>query len=66
MSWTLAEYQVGTKEERSRQWRDSELTKTDWIVSVSDHPEHSAYLAYRQALRDWPASLDFPNIKPTL
>ena len=44
-----------------RQWRDAELTSTDWIVSVTDHPKHTEYLSYRQELRDYPAQPDFPN-----
>lgn len=49
-----------------RKWRDMELTKTDWIVPVVDHPQHGAYLQYRQALRDWPSTPNFPNNKPEL
>jgi hypothetical protein len=44
-----------------RHWRDSELTLTDWIVPVIDHPKHAAYLVYRQELRDYPQQADFPN-----
>lgn len=49
-----------------RKWRDLELQRTDWIVPVTDHPQHAAYLAYRQALRDWPDSDAFPNNRPEL
>ena len=52
--------------EKAKSWRDSELSITDWIVPTTDHPQHAAYLAYRQALRDWPASNDFPATRPTL
>ena len=44
-----------------KQWRDSELFQTDWIVPVIDHPQHAAYMAYRQELRDYPSQSDFPN-----
>lgn len=44
-----------------RQWRDSELASTDWIVPITDHPQHTEYLSYRQELRDYPAQEDFPN-----
>jgi len=44
-----------------KEWRDSELSKTDWIVPTIDHPKHSAYLVYRQELRDYPSKEDFPN-----
>ena len=47
--------------DRERQWRDSELSSTDWIVPITDHPKHSAYLTYRQELRDYPSQADFPN-----
>ena len=47
-------------------WRDSELTATDWIIPTTDHPQHAAYIVYRQALRDWPDSGDFPATRPTL
>ena len=47
-------------------WRDEELSKTDYIVPLTDHPDHAATLAYRVALRDWPSTSDFPDTKPTL
>lgn len=65
MSWALSKYQAGTSEERAREWRDQELKDTDWIVPVSDHPERASYMTYRTALRDWPASDNFPAVKPT-
>ncbi len=49
------------KIEEERQWRDVELKNTDWIVPVTDHPQHDAYLTYRQELRDYPSQSDFPN-----
>lgn len=52
--------------ETAREWRDLELKSTDWIVSISDHPERESYLTYRDSLRNWPATDDFPNTKPTL
>lgn len=52
----------------NRLWRDSELAATDYIVPLTDHPKHAAYMTYRQELRDYPAQEDFPNgerpIKP--
>jgi len=44
-----------------KEWRNAELSKTDWIVPTIDHPKHSAYLVYRQELRDYPSKEDFPN-----
>jgi len=49
-----------------RAWRDAELNRTDRFVSVTDHPDHTAIMAYRVALRNWPATDDFPDTKPTI
>ena len=49
-----------------RTWRDQELLDTDNMVSITDHPQHSDYMTYRVALRNWPSTSDFPNIRPTL
>ena len=50
----------------ARIWRDTELINTDHMLILTDHPNHAATLAYRQALRDWPTTSDFPDTKPTL
>ena len=50
----------------ARDWRDGELVATDYIVPLTDHPQHAAYLTYRADLRDWPSTADFPDTKPTL
>ena len=55
-----------TAEETERTWRDSELSATDYIVPLSDHPQRDAYIAYRTALRNWPSTEDFPATRPTL
>ena len=55
---------VKTLEEKTaeeKQWRDMELKATDYIVPLTDHPQHAAYMTYRQELRDYPAQSDFPN-----
>jgi len=49
------------KIEEEREWRDVELKNTDWIVPITDHPQHAVYLTYRQELRDYPSQSDFPN-----
>ena len=49
-----------------REWRNKELLKSDYIVPLIDHPQHSDYMTYRVALRDWPTTSDFPDTKPTL
>ena len=55
-----------TAEEEARRWRDQELIATDYIVPLTDHPQHAAYITYRAALRAWPSTSDFPDTKPTL
>ena len=55
-----------TPEQKARTWRDEELTRTDIVVMVPDFPNASAVLAYRTALRNWPSTEDFPNIRPEL
>ena len=62
----MAHFDEPTIEESGRLWRDGELSNTDWIVPVTDHPQHAAYIAYRQALRDWPESELFPTTRPAL
>ena len=57
----------GFENDDAKLWRDQELIDTDWIISVTDHPQHAAYKTYRQKLRDWPADSDnFPGTRPTL
>ncbi len=55
-----------TAEETARQWRDSELASTDEAAKTPDWPNRPNILVYRQDLRDWPSSKDFPDTKPTL
>ena len=50
----------------ARGWRDAELQNTDWVFPLTDHPQHAAYITYRQELRDWPSTGDFPDTQPTL
>ena len=55
-----------TKAEYARRRRNELLQETDWIVNIPDHPQHSAYIAYRTALRDWPSTDSFPDTRPVL
>ena len=55
-----------TAEEEGRVWRDMELSSSDYIVPLSDHPQRDAYIAYRTALRNWPSTEDFPATRPEL
>jgi hypothetical protein len=46
---------------RIRNWRDAELTRTDW-TQVADAPvDQAAWAEYRQALRDLPESNKDPR-----
>jgi len=59
---------IKTQEEletEARIWRDNEIQYTDFIVPLTDYPTHAATLTYRQELRDWPSTEEFPNTKPT-
>ena len=55
-----------TAEEAARMWRDMELSATDYIVPLTDHPQRAAYMTYREALRDWPSTDSFPATRPEL
>ena len=55
---------VKTLEEKTAEetsWRNKKLESSDYIVPLTDHPQHAAYMTYRQELRDYPAQQDFPN-----
>lgn len=56
----------GDKEKKAdaREWRDSELERTDIFATVSDYPHTTELTAYRTALRDWPSTDDFPDTRP--
>ena len=55
---------TGELEADAREWRDSELSSTDSIAQTPDYPNRDAILVYRQELRDWPSTDDFPDTKP--
>ena len=68
-AWTLQvtpEVVPPTAEETAREWRDGELSNTDFWVPTTDHPQYSDRMAYRVALRNWPSTSDFPGTRPTL
>jgi hypothetical protein len=54
----------GIKKAAEREWRNSELERTDVLATVGDYPHMTELTAYRAALRDWPASADFPDTRP--
>ena len=53
-------------EAKAREWRDIELERTDTLTLLDDYPQKDGLAAYRQELRDWPSTGDFPDTKPTL
>ncbi len=53
-----------TAEEAARAWRDAELSFTDQAAQTPDWPNRDNILTYRAALRDWPATDDFPDTRP--
>ena len=55
-----------TATEVAKEWRNSELSNSDWIIQTSDHPQRAAYITYRTALRDWPTASDFPTTRADL
>ena len=50
----------------AKQWRNQELVRTDTLMLLPDYPGKEALTAYRQALRDWPSTADFPDTRPEL
>lgn len=62
----IEEHEDSFLEQFEKEWRDKELKNTDYIVPTTDHPQHSDYMTYRIALRNWPSTSDFPDIRPTL
>ena len=55
-----------TAAEEARMWRNGELTSTDTAAQTPDWPNRDNIIAYRTELRDWPATSDFPDTRPTL
>ena len=45
-------------------WRNAELTRTDILVAIPDHPQRAALLTYRADLRAWPSTDSFPDTRP--
>lgn len=64
--WVAPTPAVPTAEEEARMWRDSELSATDRASQTPDWPSRDNILTYRQALRDWPSTENFPDTRPEL
>ena len=63
-SGSYIELTTAELESRQREWRNSELFRTDPIVAIHDHSKRASFIAYRQLLRDWPSTSDFPGTRP--
>ena len=63
---TEEEIEIATLEIEAKRWRDQELKNTDTLSLLADHPNNTNILLYRQELRDWPNTSEFPLTKPTL
>lgn len=54
-----------TQSDIEREWRDSELLRTDELIKLPDYPIDLT--GYRAELRAYPEQADFPNgVRPTL
>ena len=54
------------KEITEREWRDSELLRTDRFAAVNDYSDATGLATYRQELKDYPQQPDFPDgARPT-
>lgn len=47
-------------------WRNSELERTDSLMLLPDYPYLEELSIYRQELRDWPSTPEFPETRPEL
>lgn len=56
---------LSMKSQEGRMWRNQELLGTDPLSLLTDYPNASALTTYRQELRDWPSTDDFPDTPPT-
>lgn len=66
----MSEFQISMSTQTiptlARAWRDRQLEGTDSQVMIPDYPNRDNIILYRVALRDWPASDDFPTTRPQL
>jgi hypothetical protein len=51
-----------TEEELCRDQIRLRLLQSDAIAAITDHGKRTEILLYRQTLRDFPATADFPDI----
>lgn len=53
-----------SRETTERNWRNKELDATDKYMAVSDYPYKEQLAQWRQILRDWPSTENFPETRP--
>jgi hypothetical protein len=63
---TEEEIKNATLAVEAKKWRNQELKNTDILSLLVDHPNNANILSYRQELRDWPNTNNFPLTKPKL
>jgi len=66
MSWSIANKQDTDSAGLARAWRDMELAATDQVSYILDWPNRDNIISYRQALREWPSTSNFPGTRPEL
>ena len=52
---------IPEKSDTERNWRDSELLRTDALYLLDDYPASAELKAYRRKLRNYPGTNNFPN-----
>jgi len=45
-------------------WRNEMLNQTDRLITLTDYPYKEKLTQWRQTLRDWPNTEDFPETRP--
>jgi len=50
--------------EKEKEWRNEKLRETDSLMRLPDYPYIVELEEYRQLLRDWPSTEDFPENRP--
>lgn len=45
-------------------WRNEMLNQTDSLMALADYPYKEKLTQWRQILRDWPSTEDFPETRP--
>lgn len=51
-------------EAMEEEWRNTQLKETDSLMLLPDYPYKEQLAQWRQILRDWPSTEDFPETRP--